>query len=249
MCVRVFITGCARSGTTLLNRLFYAFDELFVIDTEMSLDRFVTTVPAARGMVAKRTPQTILSVPLPAAELRRQATIIKANGIRIVNVIRDGRDVVHLHPAGPRVNVNRWIGCMLQAQRFQEYVTLEVRYEDLVVAPNDVQKTIAQVLGLRMRYSFSAYPDFVRQEVFEVDDYRPFAQYRRRPIDQASVGHSESEYRVLCRDDAERALFERVLRKLKYLPTDGGAGWTREELRQDQCLFESMSAEMGYGCA
>lgn len=246
---RIFITGCARSGTTLLNRLFYAFNGIAVVDPEISLEDFRSRAVAEHILVGKRTPQTILSVPLPEEELLNQAEILSSSDIGILNMIRDGRDVVHEHSTGPRVNINRWIGCVLQAQRFRKLVTLQVRYEDLVTFPDGIQAQIAQVFQLDARVAFSKYPEFVSEEVFDVPDYRGFRPYRKRPIDQTSIGQSRTEYADLCSSDEERALFERILSRLGYLGGVHNEVWDPEELEQDQELFKTMSKELGYECA
>lgn len=245
---RVFITGCARSGTTLLNRLFYAFSGVSVVDREITLDEYCSCNPDGNVLIAKRTPRTILSVPLPENELRRQADLLSSAGIHVINLVRDGRDVVHQHRTGPRVNVNRWIGCMLQAQQFRSSIALEVRYEDLVAVPDRVQSRISQVTGLRASTPFSRYPEFVNSQVFDEPDFRNLEQYRRRRIDQESIGHSPNEYVGLCNCDNEKALFERILTRLGYIGDKRQDEWDECDVEQEQQLFESLSSEIGYGC-
>ncbi len=245
----LFITGCARSGTTLLTRLFHAFEGVELIDHEVSLDDFLAQTPNEGTLVGKRTPRTILSVPLPKAELSQQAQALSSEQVCVANLIRDGRDVVHVHFSGPRVNVNRWIGCILQAQRFRGLVKLEIRYEDLVAKADEVQARISEVTGLTASALFSAYPDFVPAHVFEEPEYRDFKGYRARPIDTASLGHSATEYVELCTSDRERALFERLLRRQGYLGGERELVWNEQELAEDQALFETLSEELGFGCS
>lgn len=40
MGLKIFVTGCARSGTTLLQRLFFSFDNIEIIPKEIKLENF-----------------------------------------------------------------------------------------------------------------------------------------------------------------------------------------------------------------
>lgn len=51
---RIYITGCARSGTTLLQRLFYAFEGVEIIDGEIDIDSFINRT-SDKVLVGKRT--------------------------------------------------------------------------------------------------------------------------------------------------------------------------------------------------
>ncbi|MFH2053339.1 MAG: hypothetical protein ABIK96_12820 [bacterium] len=245
----IFITGCARSGTTLLNRLFHAFEDVRVIDRETSLDDFISLGRSDMVVVAKRTPKTILSVPLAREELRRQEERVLESRIIVVNIVRDGRDVVHRHPRGPRVDLNRWIGCMLQSRRFRHLISLELRYEDLVQKPDEAQSRIESVAGLARAFRFSEYPDFVDTDAFAVPDFAGLEQYEPRPIDRRSLGHSPTEYLALSTSDAERELFERTLVRMGYAGEGDSCGWNDEQLAADQALFEALSRDLGYGCS
>lgn len=231
---RIFITGCARSGTTLMNRLFYAFQDTTVIDHEIVIDDFCQIRPKSEILVGKRTPLTIFSVPLGQEEIERQVDLIRVQDLPIVNMIRDGRDVVHLNLKGPRVNVNRWIGCMLQAQLYRQLVNIQVRYEDLVSEPNLVQARLCEVLGLVPAYKFSDYPDFVPDAAFDEQEYREFANYNKRMISAASIGHSKTEYHDRCENPEQRALFERTLQRYGY--SDG----IKEEVWEKETLYREI---------
>lgn len=230
---RIFITGCARSGTTLMNRLFYAFQDTTVINHEIAIDDFCQVRPKSNVLVGKRVPLTILSVPLGQDEVERQIDLIRAHDLLIVNMIRDGRDVVHLNPKGPRVNVNRWIGCMLQAQLYRQLLNIQVRYEDLVFEPDIVQSRLCEVLGLVPVYKFSKYPDFVPDAAFDELEYREFANYNKRKISAASIGHSKTEYHDRCKSPEQRMLFERTLQRYGYLEGIKEEVWEKETLYRE----------------
>ena len=242
---RIFITGCARSGTTLMNRLFYAFQDTTVIDHEIAIDDFCQIGPKTNVLVGKRTPLTILSVPLGQDEIERQIDLIRAQDLLIVNMIRDGRDVVHLNPKGPRVNVNRWIGCMVQVQEFMKEISVQVRYEELVNNPDFIQRKIEKTLGLTSKSKFSEYPKFVPDSVFDESEYRYFVSYKKRKIDCFSVGRSDNEYINLCHNKEQRELFERTLKRYAYL---GGKEevWDTKTLRQEILKHKQDSILLGY---
>ncbi len=243
---RIFITGCARSGTTLLNRLFHSFEDTEVVSPETSIDAFCALSSDNSVFVAKRTPLTILSVPLPGIELERQLKLIHQHDIQIVNIVRDGRDVVHQNPTGPRVNVNRWIGCILQAQRFRKDIALQVRYEDLVKTPDLVQEHLVTTLNLQPTAPFSNYPSFVPDRVFEEIEYYAFPYYRKRPIDQTSIGHSPVEWKSLCTNDIERDFFERTLARLGYTSAEDWETWSPDVLLREEAIFRYLSRLLGY---
>ncbi len=243
---RIFITGCARSGTTLMNRLFYAFRDISVIDHEISIDEFCNYDCDTKILVGKRTPSTILSVPLSRDELDRHLAIIKKNDLLIVNVIRDGRDVVHRNPTGPQANVNRWIGCMLQAQLFMGIIRVQVRYEDLVVTPDSVQEKLAAALYLTPDSKFSEYPFFVPDSAFDEPEYRDFVYYSKRQITNASVGHSSDEYINLCESPKQQALFERTLKRYGYMGGVEEKIWDTGTLDREMEIHRQDSRELGF---
>ena len=52
---RVFVFGCARSGTTLLLHLFHTFTDTIVLDGEHCMSDLLAH-PGTRPVIAKRTP-------------------------------------------------------------------------------------------------------------------------------------------------------------------------------------------------
>ena len=245
---RIFITGCARSGSTLLNRLFYAFSDITVIDYEISIDDFCNYKCNTGLLVGKRTPLTILSVPLSEDEIKRQLELVHNNNMIIINIIRDGRDVVHQNPTGPIVNVNRWIGCMLQAWEFKKEISIQVRYEDLVTNPDSILTQIENVLFVKSKYKFSEYPDFVPDDVFDEPEYKNYYSYNKRKIDSRSVGHSNDEYNKKCKSEEQRDFFKRILIRYGYLnsksPKD--CQWDIETLKQEKIRHKQDSIKHRY---
>lgn len=243
---RIYITGCARSGTTLMNRLFYAFKDMTVIDYEIDLDAFCEFNYSTRYLVGKRTPLTVFSVPLEEHEIDRQLDKIQQEGLFIVNMIRDGRDVVHMNPKGPQVNVNRWIGCIIQSQLYRNIVNIQVRYEDLVKEPDLTQKKICSTLDVEPLYKFSDYPDYIPEETFNEPEYREFRNYDKRKISCASVGHSSHDYICRCESDDQRIQFERILKKSGYTSKESEEIWDKGFLEKEIEQHKRDSIRLGF---
>jgi hypothetical protein len=174
----IMITGCAQSGTTLLYRCFCAFEGLRVpVDHELSLDQLIqchTELPDAIH-VAKRKARTVYSHGnMGKEEVAWQLGKIDQHKIKVVNIVRDPRDMVIR--GGVR---DRYFASMLQAARFPEYITATVRYEDLLLVPNAVQGVLADKLGLEIEHPFSAYPDFLPQHLKDQKDIPRQMRLRR----------------------------------------------------------------------
>ena len=74
------------------------------------------------------------NVLLPGFE--EQHETIKDKNIGIINVVRDGRDV--LLSDGNYVKPRRWIESIRQRNTFRDVIDLEVRYEDLIRNPKTI---------------------------------------------------------------------------------------------------------------
>ena len=167
---KIFITGCAKSGTTLLLRMCYAFKNTEVLyrrgpeGHELPFNKFVDYKSEQKFLIGKRHPPAILSNVL-VPEFEDQHRKIKENDIFIINVVRDGRDVVLSD--GNYVKPRRWLETMQQRETFSDVLSYEVKYEDLIRRPDEIQKEIEELTGIESEHKFSDYPDFVEDWVFE----------------------------------------------------------------------------------
>jgi len=203
---RIFIVGCARSGTTLLRRLFHAFDGVEVIPHEVSLDLFVDMPPPADGkiLIGKRTIRTLFSNCLPPLEGQRQLELIRArDDMLTLCIYRDGRDVVESEYAPPV----RWIESIHQMITLGDAVRT-LKYEDLVEHPDELQAGIAKACGLEPLHRWSEYPAF-----FPGDDHADI--YPPQPIGAHRVGKDPTKWRRL--DPWHAPKMERLLNCLGYL--------------------------------
>lgn len=212
MVKNIFITGCARSGTTLLNRLFYAFQDVEIITNEIELEQFANLIGSKKYLVGKRHPVSVFSVPLKEDLFNKQLSIVKKQSILIVNIIRDGRDVVHKDINGsPDVKPDRWIGCMIHTIQYREIISINVKYEELVTNPDEVQRKISKALGLTIIHKFSSYPDFVPDRVIKEWELAHLKNYSKRNIETKSIGHNLFKYKERCRSTSELCEFEKML--------------------------------------
>lgn len=206
--MKIFITGCAKSGTTLLQRLFSAFKGVVVVPGEMAIGGFAGM--ADEGIiVAKRSSKHVFSNSIAPESILGQLRLIHAHDIKIVNIIRDGRDVVlsDNHAVLPP----RWTSSILQSLTLRGFWDCQVTYEDLCSNPDSIQRYLSKTLGLEIAHKFSEYPAFVPRELTEGEQL-----YKARPISKESIGKDRGAYVDLCMDD-ERETFERCLRKYNYV--------------------------------
>ena len=104
--MKIFITGCAKSGTTLVRRLFNAYDLNVAVEEMNVLDFYLSDYD-----VAKRDATSILSNVFTDKNYA-EALFIASNDIKIVNVNRFEDDV--LASSEGYVSKVRYNGCMAQ---------------------------------------------------------------------------------------------------------------------------------------
>jgi len=174
--VKIFITGVARSGTTLLARLMNAFEQVYVISEEISLEDFaaydmegLTKFDNKKTViVGKRSENTIFSHRISKQEKEKQLKIIEDNNIQTLNIVRNGFDVVDSQYLKWGVNDPlEWIECINDSIK---HSVKSIRYEELIAKPGRVQASIKKIFKLRKEHSFSSYPVFVPENCFQSPD-------------------------------------------------------------------------------
>ena len=98
---------------------------------------------------------------------------------------------------------------MSQRETLGPSVVAEVRYEDIIRNPDQVQAYLAQVLGLEIIAPWSDYPAFVPDDMRVSGD-----EYALRPLSDASIGKRINHQEVLA--DIGKA-FEEQLSEAGYL--------------------------------
>ena len=225
---KIFITGCAKSGTTLLLRMCYAFRDTEVLyregfdGHELPFDDFVNHKGKEKFVIGKRHPPALLSNVL-TEELDRQSKEVIKNKIGIVNVVRDGRDVILSD--GNYVKPKRWIESIKQRKNniFGNLIMVEVKYEDLVRNPQLVQTQLEEAFGLESEHKFSDYPEYVEDWVFDWNvsvlaraGKGNDSDYGKRKLSDKGVGKDPEAYKNIC-SEYELKDFEDCLRELRYI--------------------------------
>lgn len=174
--MKIFITGCAKSGTTLLARLMHSFN-IPVHSGEISLNDLIKS--DINNIIGKRSEYTIFSNILQAKELNEQKKLIKQNDIKIINMYRNGVDVLEsFNRDWGYWNPLIWCESIRQMQDYQDLIMLNVRYEDLVRYPNAIQNLIRVKIQVKPKYKFSEYTEKTPDALFPTDQER----YKIRPI-------------------------------------------------------------------
>jgi len=228
MSKKIFITGCAKSGTTLLLRMCYAFKDTEVLyregfdGHELPFNDFVGHKSENKFIIGKRHPPALLSnVLIP--EFAEQAATVISQDIAIINVVRDGRDVVLSD--GNYVKPRRWIDTVKQRDKevFGALIDLEVRYEDLVRNPEKIQKQMEELFGLESAHSFAKYPEYVEDWVYEWNvsvlgraGKGNDSDYGKRKLSDKGVGKDPEAYKDIC-SELELPEFEKCLKELRYI--------------------------------
>ena len=149
--------------------------------------------------------------------LDNQYDIIRKNNIVVINVVRDGRDVVLSD--GKYVKPRRWIESIKQKEFYKDVIALEVKYEDLIREP---QAEMENTLGLVSEHNFSDYPDYVEDWVFDWNvsvlarkGLGNEKNYGKRKLSEASIGKDLEAYKDIC-SSVEVEEFENCLSLLGY---------------------------------
>ncbi len=169
---KIYITGCAKSGTTLVRRLFNAFGELKVYNYG---EITPTDFAKSHYNVGKRS-QSLFAGGLNDFLLQQQ--LLMFENITIIDVLRNKEDV--LKSDNGYVNENRYNTCLKQREQYGHLINYTIIYEKLLLNPNLIQKEISELLGLKIKHKWSDYPKFI-----DISQEMPITHngiYKLRPI-------------------------------------------------------------------
>ncbi len=150
---KIYITGCAKTGTTLVRRLFNAFDLKVYNKNEMYIYNFINS----NYDVSKRISSTIFSDDIDKKEILKQINTIKK--LNIVNVVRNKEDV--LKSDNNYVSEKRYDICMQHADKYKKYIDFTINYDELIANPNKIQEKIIDKFNIKKLYNFNEYPNFI----------------------------------------------------------------------------------------
>ncbi|CDX23173.1 Sulfotransferase [Mesorhizobium plurifarium] len=146
---KIFIAGCARSGTTLTQRVMESFEDTFVWPPEARHTKFYLLDRQESNLVIKRDSRAFAHLAkLPA-------------DIGLIYCVRHPLDVLtSVHPQTMKerrfhTTAERWVqeyDALLSLRKAQPARDiLYLRYEDTIADPDAVQQRIADRFGLRPR--------------------------------------------------------------------------------------------------
>lgn len=160
--MEVFISGCAKTRTTLVQWLFSAFENTVVIPGEMQLWVFrnsgIHYFRPHINLVAKRTANSILANKITREEFKDQVSRISLDDIKLVRVTRNKKDT--LASENGYVDEDRWTVCEEHARLLRPLIAVEINTDRLMRKPDIVQKEVAKALGLEIEHKWSKWPDF-----------------------------------------------------------------------------------------
>ncbi len=201
---KIYITGCAKSGTTLLLKLFYAFDITVYDDPgEINLYEYAAIITPKNGIVAKRSSHSIFSYAFKRTRDKapEQANIIRRNDIMILNIVRDGRDVILSD--NRYVKPERWLASIKQRRKYKDIIKFEIRYEDIINDPQKVQINLELAFGLKRKNDFKNFPKFVPKNkmIFSKENPERYKDYNARPLTAKSINKDPEKYKELVGED------------------------------------------------
>jgi hypothetical protein len=173
---KIFIVGCAKTGTTLVRRLFNAFDLRVCNNREISLGGFLRS----DYEVGKRSHDTLFSNRIPLWKQLWQLWQIRRHDVAVIYVSRNSDDV--LKSSGGYVSPRRLRAVRLQTRRFWRLVPrfYQLEYEILLRQPDVVQERVSDFLGIEPRRKWSAYPKFIDPSLEDPENLS--GSYSLRPI-------------------------------------------------------------------
>lgn len=169
--MRIFIAGCARSGTTLMIKLMSSFSDTYALTScEKPFIFFDSIETDASNIVLKRD--------FDSHKMLKHLP----QDIDLIYMIRHPFDVLtSFHPDFPNrkyyVSETRWraeysaLRSLQEAQPDRKIIFID--YEDLVSDPDSVQQALANRFGLKFDKTFSEYVDHISTNSIEKYKTRP----------------------------------------------------------------------------
>jgi hypothetical protein len=158
--MKIFITGCAKTGTTLVRRLMNAFDGLKVYNDSEELISFLVEKDYN---VVKRHARSILSGKDPVIRWENKSVppikdilqYIKQNNVKIIFCNRNKEDVIlsflKISEQAARNGAKRYDYVKNIKDELSSIIDFEIRYESLINNPDEIQNNLAEKFNLRSK--------------------------------------------------------------------------------------------------
>jgi hypothetical protein len=240
---RVHIVGCARSGTTMLHYAMSAFKNIILHDSETSpwshpglKDSFCFFQKYAR-----KTPPVFFVTKRPAKwwypdMVERLLDYVPTQRIFLINIVRDPRDVLtSSHPYDKRqFYVEPWVWeksiaagehLMKNLAGYADKITL--RYEDVILYPDKMERLLCDKLGLELQENISCWSQLENSVVPSDGPSRmlPY-MHQLRNFDPASIGkwqhaqHKQDYVEFLLSASDASATLQSFMERYHYFTTN-----------------------------
>ena len=175
---RIHIVGCSKSGTTLLQRLFWSFKNTQVINGEINYKTACNAKAPSECelLVSKRSCFTVFSNAIGEGEIKKQLNAFKDADIKLIVITRERESCLNAKSGGP--SPHRYDACIKQQAIYANEISHFVTFERLISEPNKVQEELAAKFNLEIDHLFTDYPDFVPESSF-VEGWGPSYRARR----------------------------------------------------------------------
>jgi hypothetical protein len=236
---RAHIVGCERSGTSMLTYAMVAFDSAVIHDQETSLWNY----PSLRESIGIHYDRGFRDNP-PLLVTKRNAGwwkperierlvwFVRRYGVFIINLIRDPRDVLtSKHPLDARrfyVEPRLWLAEMDATDRLMAALEgyeqkLTVRYEDIVMRPDDVQGQFSRAFGVRLRNGITSWKHLSTnvKSIGGIERMIPY-MHQLRDFDPATIGRWRNDpaacehVAVLLADPGIKDRLQQFMREHRY---------------------------------
>lgn len=216
----ILVTGCHRSGTSLMTSLMLSLSDVFVNQSEKEPHLRVTNIENSKKYFVRKCPQ-----------LRGCATIndvvedfgpysihdIIQMGYKVIYMLRDGRDVeVSRHPKQPNKYWSepwKWVESVRRGlPNFDNPDLMVVKYEQFVAAPDSIMDSIAKWLDLGREDINNVHSKVMSKSEIGIAMGTP------RPVDSNSVGRwKQPEHAERIKAVLEYPRFKELLIETGYI--------------------------------
>jgi len=200
---KVLITGCARSGTTMLLYVLRSFEKTQVITHEEIRATQIYDKQSPNYIKRERHKTLVIKNPMVFKKSKKYDSIKDILNLNyyIIYIYRDGRDViVSHHPTKKQkyhVAPTRWIETLKESLPYKNHPkVLFVKYEEFVSNPDKIMDNISKFLKLNYDKN---YKDFYKEKEIQNGFHKKghmatgLGDKGVRPIAKDSIGNWKQE--------------------------------------------------------